>query len=165
MRKIKVIILSLVILSVLVLLFSLLIPTHSKVSRAINIVGTRDSLRNELLQLKKWVNWHPFLKARPIDSIRFSSANQLEVDHYAFSITGNTDSTIQFLAQNPRGEQMPSTIAIYNYGDSCIVNWYSSITVKWYPWEKFKTIFYDNMYGPALDSNLIALKYYIEKKP
>jgi hypothetical protein len=64
---------------------------------------------------------------------------------------------------NPRGEILPNTIIVYDYKDSCIVNWYCTMKVKWYPWDKFRSIFFDNIIGSVLDSNLTALKVFVEK--
>jgi hypothetical protein len=44
------------------------------------------------------------------------------------------------------------------------VQWQYQLNYKWYPWQKFKAIFADNIYGSALDSALISLKSFVEKK-
>ncbi len=165
MRQIKVISLSLIILSTVVLLFSLLIPNHSKVSRAITINKPKAAIKTELAQLPNWKQWHPFLKINnsKVATVNTISDTAIQINNYTFSLISATDSSLQFLAKNPNGETMPSTINLYAVGDSCIVNWYSSVTVNWYPWEKLRTIFYDNIYGPALDSNLVSFKRYMEK--
>jgi hypothetical protein len=166
MRQIKVIALSLVILSVLITCFSLLIPGNSRISRAITIKKPGSQIIPELASLNHWVRWHPFLKKiSGSNPIQYSNDNkQLLVNQYDFKILDQTDSSIRFLSVSPNGEKMNSTVSIYSFGDSTAVNWYNETHVNWYPWEKFKTIFYDNIYGPSLDSNLVAFKYYMENK-
>ncbi len=162
MRQVKVIVLSTLILFSLILLFSLMIPSHSKVSRAINVVGKKDVLLNELNQLQNWKNWHPLLKNKKLDSTL--NNNEININNAKFKISSTTDSSINFIAKNKEGEEMTSTILILDFKDSCIVNWFSTIDVNWYPWEKFRTIFFDNILGPTLDSSLVSFKNYMEQK-
>jgi hypothetical protein len=165
MRQLKVIVLSVLILCSLIMLFSLLIPSHNKVSRAINVVAKKEVLLHELSQLQNWKNWHPLLKNKNIDSIFINNNyKEINISNTNFKISSTTDSSVNFAAKNINGEEMHSTIQILDFKDSCIVNWYSTMDVKWYPWEKFRTIFFDNMIGPSLDSSLASFKNYMEHK-
>jgi hypothetical protein len=58
MRFIKLALISLVVLFLLVLGMSLLIPSHVRISRAINITAPKDSLVLQLSDLRNWKQWN-----------------------------------------------------------------------------------------------------------
>jgi hypothetical protein len=164
MRHIKILVIAISFLSALIFLFSLLIPSQAKVSRAININQTRDSVKKELLQLNHWVLWHPDVKRNSQNNNLSTTNNEITIGTYKMKVDNVNDSMIYLNTHNANGVAMATTIALYKANDSCIVNWYHTIPVKWYPWEKFRSIFYDNILGPTIDSTLFAFKQYIEKK-
>jgi hypothetical protein len=165
MRQIKVIFLSLCILSILVILFSLLIPAHTKLSRAITIRKKMPDVKMELMQLQNWNHWNTGITEKiALDSMQYNAATKsLLVKGFSVRITAETDSSIHYVMQKGTGEILESEVNLWNHQDSCTVNWMFHFRSKWYPWQKFRAIFIDNMYGPSLDSNLTALKKYIER--
>jgi hypothetical protein len=164
MRHIKIIFVAGLLLFCLIFLFSLLIPSQAKVSRATNINQSIDSVKMALLQLDAWVLWHPDIKKNKTNMSFNKEDNQIDIGTYKMKIENSNDSTIFLQTKGAKGAPMQTTIALYKVQDSCIVNWYHTIPVKWYPWEKFRSIFYDNILGPTIDSTLFAFKQYIEKK-
>ncbi len=164
MRHIKILAIAIFFLFGLIFLFSLLIPSQAKVSRAINVNQPRDSVKKELLQLDHWVLWHPDIKRNSKNSTLSATADEITIGTYKMKVAHTNDSTIFLNTHNANGTSMATTIALYKANDSCIMNWYHTIPVKWYPWEKFRSIFYDNILGPTIDSTLFAFKQYMEKK-
>jgi len=43
-------------------------------------------------------------------------------------------------------------------GDSLTLQWYMDFKLKWYPWEKFRSLFYENIYGVQMEQGLHNLK-------
>jgi hypothetical protein len=58
MRFVKLAIISAVVLFVVIFLFSLIIPSTVRVSRAIDISAPKDSLVAQLADLRQWKNWN-----------------------------------------------------------------------------------------------------------
>jgi hypothetical protein len=43
-------------------------------------------------------------------------------------------------------------------GDSSTLQWYMDFNLKWYPWDKFRSLFYENIYGVQMEQGLSNLK-------
>lgn len=166
MKRFRIVIIALVVLFSVVMIFASLIPAETRVSRAINIRGNRDSMKHSLLDLRQWPLWHPNLKNRnDSNPVTFSAAGDtLLYNGFTVQVSPESDSSVNVDMTNREGNKMRSTINIIKmHGDTCAVNWYVLFHSKWYPWEKFRSMFYDQMHGPSLDSNLLKFKGYIEK--
>jgi hypothetical protein len=46
---------------------------------------------------------------------------------------------------------------------SPIVIWTMNFNVKWYPWEKLASMFYDKQLGPRMEKSLVQLRNELEK--
>lgn len=38
------------------------------------------------------------------------------------------------------------------------VQWYFDFNLRWYPWEKFSSIIYDQQFGPTMEKSLLQLQ-------
>ncbi|MBL7726189.1 MAG: SRPBCC family protein [Dinghuibacter sp.] len=164
MRTFRVILISLLALFGVVMIFAMLIPADTRVSRAVSIKAQRDSVKNVLLNLQQWPLWHPNLKRANDSNPIVYAGNALKFNGFTMQVEPTTDSTVRVNMTNREGEQLHSTIQLVNLNaDTCVVNWYADFHSKWYPWEKFRSMFFDQLYGPSLDSNLVRLKQFTEK--
>jgi hypothetical protein len=168
MKRFRVILISLVVLFSIIMIFSMLIPANTRVSRAINIKTHRDSLKQALLDIKQWVKWHPNLKnfsdSNPVTYSADGEKNWLKYNGFTMQVTPAGDTAIDVDMTNREGKKLHSAIKLVNLNrDTCVVNWYAQFHSSWYPWEKFRSMFFDQLYGPSLDSNLLKLKQYAEK--
>ena len=144
MRFIKLGLISVVVFSLLITAFSLMIPSHVRISKAIDITVGRDTLLNQLSNTANWKNWYP-----GADSIQQLS-----------EITTITDSTV--IAKQSRAE---SGWNLYDAGipGTLTVQWYMDFHLRWYPWEKFSSLLLEKRYGPIMEKGLDNLKKLLEK--
>lgn len=144
MRFIKLGLISVVVFSLLITAFSLIIPSHVRISKAIDITVDRDTLLNQLSNTVNWKNWYP-----GADSIQQLS-----------EITTITDSTV--IAKQSRAE---SGWNLYDAGipGTLTVQWYMDFHLRWYPWEKFSSLLLEKRYGPIMEKGLDNLKKQLEK--
>lgn len=47
--------------------------------------------------------------------------------------------------------------------DSLTLQWYMDFHLKWYPWQKFGSLFYENTYGVMMQQGLDNIKSRVEK--
>src|SRR5664279_4885983 len=59
MRIIKLIVASIISLSLIITIISLFIPTHIRISRAVQIYSSREAVLNEIADPRQWKNWYP----------------------------------------------------------------------------------------------------------
>src|ERR1700692_1682758 len=66
MRFVKLFLICAIFLFLLMILLSAMIPTHLLMSRAIDIHASRDSVFNQINDLKEWKNWNVFISNSPL---------------------------------------------------------------------------------------------------
>jgi len=140
MKYVKLFIISIIVFGLMIFLISLLFPSVTYVSRAMNSAGGQDATRSRLPQL-------------------FSRAFNNQNPKLAFvkDYLPNAD-TLQFYVKDY--EQVSGGIAIYAMGnDSSTIQVFYKITVPWYkPWQKFGLMINEQKYGPSLDTALYRMK-------
>ncbi len=158
MRFLKLGIISAVALFGVLLLISLLLPSHVRISRAIDINARREIIYPLLADVQQWEKWSEYIRAY---HNRVAQPDMLKTDEIAVFITSKTDSLVTADWQQPSGNKFGSGFAIFsNAGGQghTTVQWYFDFDVKWYPWEKFQSIVYDQQLGPEMEKSLNSLK-------
>jgi hypothetical protein len=116
--------------------------------------------------IRLWERWNTAVQSAKtaqqpigIDTV----SNTITVNTVKMSVQKTSDSLLRITMVNQKGETVLSDVSFFQHPNQSTVNWMYHFKSKWYPWEKFRSMFYDNMFGPVLDSNLTALKNYLEK--
>ena len=165
MRLFKLLIISVAIFFLLITAISLLFPSDIRISKAINMAASPDSVINHISDPAKWRNWYPGL-----DSARFFYESGV--------VRGfiNNDSSRQFInimekkkdeviAEIRSGEKKIisgwKTIS-YTHTDSTTLQWYMDFHLRWYPWEKFGSLLFEKSYGPGMEQGLDNIKKLVE---
>ena len=80
---------------------------------------------------------------------------------YAGSRHQNTGAALQQAGKMP----LINGWKIYHHPstDSLTLQWYSDFHLKWYPWQKLGSLFYENTYGVMMEEGLGNLKRLAEK--
>jgi len=161
MRFVKLGLISAVVLFGVILLISLLLPSHIRISRAIDIDAPADKIYPILADTKQWEKWNEYIR---VYHNRIAETDMLKADEIAIFITSKKDSLVTADWQQPSGNKFGSGFAIIsNHTGHATVQWYFDFHVKWYPWEKFQSIVYDQQLGPVMEKSLASLKRIAEK--
>lgn len=164
MRLVKLGLISAVVMFLLVLLLSLLIPSHSLVSRAITINRPFDSVKVQVADLRNWQYWNALLKDSSLGVVQFSERN-ISTDRMKIELIA-VDSTAVITQWKREGQEpVQATMSLTAAGNSTILQWYFDFHLKWYPWEKFGSIVFDKELGPPMEASLDQLKKIAEKQP
>lgn len=158
MRVLKLFLISVVLLFVVVTAISLLIPSHVRISKAINIHGQKDSIFVLINDTSNWKLWHPAFM--PNDSIQsFPPIHILE--------QSQTDSSIVMHLQQGSKPRVANVWKVYRHDlvDSLTLQWYMDFQLKWYPWRKFGSLLYEKTYGAMMEKGLENLKAEVEQQP
>ena len=149
MRVIKLFLISVVFLFIAVTAVSLLIPSHITISKAINIHGEKESIFSLIRDRNQWNKWHPAFKSnspvQAFDSIHIVSQTE-------------NDSEIVMSLQQADKDAVINGWKIYNSPDSLTLQWYMKFDLKWYPWKKLGSLFYENTYGVMMQEGLENIK-------
>jgi hypothetical protein len=150
-RLIKLGLISAVFLFLVATAISLMIPSHIRISKAINIKGEEDSIFSLVKDESRWREWHPAFMPNP-------SAKKFP----PILIVSKIQNDSQLVMQMKQGDKKPvtSTWQIYHHQstDSLTLQWYMDFRLSWYPWQKFGSLFYENTYGAMMEQGLSNIK-------
>lgn len=165
MQIIKLAILSFVILFLLVTGISLFIPSHIRISKAVNVQVPVDSVFQQIDDIHQWKNWYPPFKN---DGIAALKEKHTENGKLVSAVLNNTSIDLQERKNNEitatmrTADKNPVTsswkVITYSQSDSTTIQWYLDFRLKWYPWEKFSSLLYEKTYGVQLEQGLTNLK-------
>jgi hypothetical protein len=167
-RAIKLGFLSFIFLFLLITGFSLFIPSHITISRAVNIKGTKEKVMAEVSDPGKWVSWYPGLdSAQPVFvdgkvkgySFDCSAANPVTILH---TKTSNDEVLALFHPKKLRPVLNGWKVLSYPASDSITVQWYMDFHLRWYPWEKFSSLLLEKSHGAKMELGLTRLRQKIQ---
>ncbi|WP_300598854.1 SRPBCC family protein [Niabella sp.] len=166
MKYIKLLIFSAVILLLTITGVTLLLPSHVRVSRAVNLYAGNDSVLNQVSDLAKWKNWYPGfdtleLKDAVVENGRVIRAS---VKNIQLQVINTTDSLVT--VQMKKGTQPVRNswkLIRYAHSDSLTLQNYMEFDFKWYPWERFSGLLLDGSYGRIMEQGLRQLKEQMHK--
>lgn len=159
-------------LFVFITLFSLLIPSRVRITRAVVIQSTASKVYPELADLARWKNWQPVFKADSTaitltagasglaDAAAWESAGKKNL----LTITSRNGHAVSATLQRKGESTTEYNISVLPLADSgqVQVEWNVLVKLKWYPWEKFSGIFIEKMTGDGYEAALNSLKQYVE---
>jgi len=155
-RLVKLALISIILLFIVVTAISFLIPSHIRISKAINIHGDKESILALVDDTAKWRLWHPAFM--PNDSApKFPTVNIVQ--------RFQNDSEVVMHLQQAGKPEVINGWRVYGHPevDSLTLQWYMDFHLKWYPWRKFGALFYENTYGVLMQEGLDNIKQLSDK--
>lgn len=164
MNVLKLAVISCIILFLLVTGISLFIPSQIRISRAVNMQASADRVYMAVADLTQWRNWHPVLKALPNDAFVIQAADSMQIrnDHLKIIQKKKEEVIVQLQKENGRPVISGFRIITHPQSDSLTVQGYMDFHLPVYPWEKFRSLFYENIYGLQMEQGLQELKNYAQ---
>ncbi|MCX6319367.1 MAG: hypothetical protein NTW29_18970 [Bacteroidetes bacterium] len=152
MRIIKLGIISLLAFALTLTFISFFFPSTVRISKAINIGAPATEV---IAQLQRPSNWHP----------AWDSAGGSTDSTLLSTVISNEETDYHF--REAPGSRAKSGWKFLTglYPDSVTVQWYMDFKLRWYPWEKFSSLLFENSFGPRMEKGLNQLKQLSEKKP
>ena len=155
MRLFKLLLISLVVFSILVLLISFLFPAQVRVSRAASIRASPSAVLANLRDLRSWQQWNEMVQNPALTNVSFHSG-KFQSDQLQINVTDQEPVSHLWVKNGTAIEG--GFHVIPSAGDSLIVQWYMDFPLKWYPWEKFGSMLFDKQIGPVMERSLKKFK-------
>ncbi|MES1218084.1 MAG: SRPBCC family protein [Bacteroidota bacterium] len=166
MRIIKLAIISFIVLFLVVTGISLFIPSHIRISKAVDIRANKETAMGQIKDVENWKHWYPGADTLQL-FIADGKAKGLMKDslNILLLISGSTDSTVlaTTAGSSSRKINMGWNIIPTNDPDKVSVQWYMDFDLSWYPWEKFRSLLFEKIYGVHMEKGLTNLKNHLEK--
>ncbi|MDB5253020.1 MAG: hypothetical protein JWP27_2189 [Flaviaesturariibacter sp.] len=149
MHFIKLALLSFLFLFLVVTGISLFIPSHIRISKATNLAVPADSAWRLIRDTAHWKEWHPWFMQSP------GLVSQIGVNW-----TAQNDSVSSVEMSQATKKTLLNTWQVHRYAstDSITLQWYMDFHPRWYPWEKFGSLFYESSYGTVMEAGLANLR-------
>jgi hypothetical protein len=162
MRFIKLAIISIIILFLLVTAISLFIPSKIRISKAVDIKSSREKVILQITHPTQWKYWFPGADSLELLYIK-GEAKGIVVDsqlHRSIIISERNDSSVIALYGGPGAREIVNgwRIITGNEMGFVTVQWWMDFKLRWYPWEKFSSLFFENIYGVEMEKGLDNLK-------
>jgi len=161
MRFIKLILISVVILSLLVTGISLLFPSTVIASRAIEVNTNSDKIAYFTSDLNHWKEWMSDWKE---NKVRLDN-NTAYIGTQTVQFLSKTHHSVQYQwvasGQSPYLVQFEWTLL---KDSAYVIHWSFEQKVKWYPWEKFQTLLNDKVLGSKMELELQNLQAALNNK-
>jgi hypothetical protein len=164
MRFVKLAIISAVVLFTIIYLFSLMIPSTVRISRAVNISVTKDSLLPAITDLRQWRLWNEMVEGEDLTNKQFTE-NLITSDQQKVTRKALIGDTLYTDWQQGNARVLHSGFTFTEANGQLVLQWYFDIKLNWYPWEKFGSIVFDKQLGPSMEKSLGNLKKLLEKNP
>ncbi len=133
---------------------SLQIPSHIRISKAINLKAGSDSVIGLIKDTGKWHEWHPAYSSNKTNK--------------PITVTPILQNDSEVVVQMQQAEKRPFTsgwqLHHFSNSDSVTLQWYMDFKLPWYPWQKFSSLFYENTFGVMMEQGLANLKQIEEKE-
>ena len=166
MKLLKLIIASILLLSIIITIISLFIPSHVQVSKAVLIHAQKDLVMTQISDPKNWKNWYPGADSSNLfyeNGIAMGLIlNKSKRQYIKVTKKGKDEVTAVYVLPN-RKIQTGWQIATTLNSSSVTVQWYMDFHLRWYPWEKFTSFMFEGIYNPQLQKGLDNLKTFFEK--
>ena len=160
MRFIKLALISAIVLSTILFLISLLLPSNIRVSRAIDIHAPKAQIIPYIKDLNQWHNWNEYIKQLP-DSGKNINSETIASPSLIISMKNVSDSLLQSEWQQ-YGKKFNSAYFLFESNGTTVVQWYFDFHLGWLPWQKISGIVYDKQIGPNMEISLAKLKQLAE---
>jgi hypothetical protein len=137
------------------------------VSRAIDINAGKSDVMALINDPVRWKEWYPGADSlSPLfiaGQMRGFVLDSVDKGIIALdSLHSHDVATAVFSTRRMIGK---STWTSFAHGDhSTTVNWTLEFPLRWYPWEKFSSLFFDKMYGDQLQGGLDRIKLIAENR-
>jgi hypothetical protein len=162
----KLIVGSILVFSIVILFLFALFPSEVSVMRVVQIRNSKDSVFRKLTNLADWKSWNLFF-IQPLTNGKIETPDEKSEKDFIFlndvqvrkGMSGG--DTLNTIWQHG-GDSFVGQFNLKEMENQTIVQWTLRFHVKWYPWKKLSSMFYDKQLGPVMEKSLLNLQNQLE---
>ena len=165
MKIFRLVFFSFLFLFLLVTGISLFIPSHIRISKAIDIAATANTVLSQVNEPGRWKNWFPglessklFYEAGIVKGVMINDSSR----QYIKIIETKSDEIIAELRSGSKKIVSGWKIIDNDRPGATTLQWYMDFKLRWYPWEKFSSLLFEKSYGLRMEQGLNNIKKIVE---
>ncbi len=146
-------------------------PSHIRISRAIDISSNKQKVFDAVNDFKVWDKWNQFTSNSSLTNKIFSDPSYgdgafIKADQLHVTIIQSNIDSVKTKWDQTNAKHFDGGFNIMELRTGTItVQYYFDFYFKWYPWEKFTSLVYDKQLGPIMEESLTNLKLFAESNP
>jgi hypothetical protein len=156
---------SLVIFSIVILFLFALFPADISVTRLVQINRSRAEVRKKIVDLREWNSWNLLYEFGSDKSNSYAKgtidSGHIHEVYVEIDLLKATSDSVLTIWQHD-GKFFNGNFILNGVGEQTTLIWILQFHVKWYPWEKLASMFYDKQLGPMMEKSLINLRNELE---
>jgi hypothetical protein len=161
----KLIVISLIVFSVVILFLFALFPSEISVSRMVQINRPEALVRKKIADLREW-KWNEFLANAFNDTLTGFSHDGLDSDYIhqpsvSVDLLKATPDTL-FTRWQHGSKSFDGNFMLRQMNGQTVLQWTLYFRIKWYPWDKLASMFYEKQLGPVMEKSLANLQQELE---
>jgi hypothetical protein len=161
----KLIVISLIVFSIIILFLFALFPSDISVSRMVQISRPEAVVRKKIADLREW-KWNEFLGNAFNDTLTGFSHGRLDSDYIqqpsvSVNLLKAMPDTI-FTRWQHGSKSFTGNFILKQMNGQTILQWTLYFHIKWYPWDKLASMFYEKQLGPVMEKSLTNLQQELE---
>ena len=160
----KLIIGSIIIFSLVILFLFALFPTDISVSRVVQIRSSRSQVHKKIADLREWKTWNEILNnsfESKLETPVITDSLRIRKGYFSIELLKDLPDTVITKWQN-KENSFTGNFALSEMNGQVIVDWTLHFHIKWYPWDKLASMFYEKKIGPLMEQSLINLQKELE---
>jgi hypothetical protein len=154
---------SLVIFSLVILFLFALFPSDISISRLTQINSPQDSVRKKIADLRAWKTWNEMMLSQfsgVNPNYRLDSAIEKNSNVSIEILSAGNDTILSRWTNGHRS--FTGNYILTRMNGQTVVEWTLHFHIRWYPWEKLASMFYDKQLGTMMENSLLKLKNELE---
>jgi Polyketide cyclase / dehydrase and lipid transport len=158
---------SLLVFSAIILFLFALFPSDISVSRVVQINRPPAEVAGNIDDLRKWKSWNEFVIHPSPGEMNFKShvfkmdSAFIDIGGVHIQLTGAFKDSVATLWRHG-GDSFAGIFKVVEMNGQTILAWDLKFHIKWYPWAKLASMFYDKNLGPEMEKSLLNLKNVME---
>ncbi len=116
------------------------------------IRASPQEVQKKISDLPDWKSWNDMLISQP------DGSNNLSIE-----VLKVVKDTVITLWKNGK-KSFTGTYVLTEMNGQTVLEWTLKFHIKWYPWEKLASMFYDKQLGPVMENSLLKLRNEMEAK-
>ena len=162
-KYLKLSLISFIVLLIVITAVGLVFPSKVIVSRTIDVDANIDSVKIYTLNIANWQMWM-IANSSNTAPLSISFPDSLTLGTYKIKVLKRSDDYIATLWHSEDMDEL-CTLSLYGSRQQNIttVNWKFEQQLKWYPWERFKSLLMDKILGDPMEAGLAELKRKVER--
>ena len=153
--------------SLVILFLFALFPSDISVSRIVQINRPRGEVLKKIDDLREWRNWNELLENPGGKTVADNQSNKtdstyMHVNGASVRIEKSGPDTV--ITRWEQGSKFfTGSFNLTESNSQTIVEWNLHFHIRWYPWEKLASMFYEKQLGPVMEKSLLNLRNELEK--